>query len=78
MTHDTASTPRFTSLQEVEHAAVDHGATERPAAAPARRSGFAVWRWLPREVLRRGGTVTRDDERAYRDLQAAADRADWR
>ncbi|QAY60882.1 hypothetical protein ET475_13395 [Microbacterium protaetiae] len=37
-----------------------------------------VWRWSPREILHRGGTVTRDQERAYRDLQAAQDRSDWR
>jgi hypothetical protein len=31
---------------------------------------------VPRDILRRGGTATRDDERAYRDIQAVRDRGE--
>ncbi len=47
------------------------------AATPARAQAFPLWAWFPREILHRGGSVTRDDERAYRDLQAARDRSEW-
>lgn len=36
-----------------------------------------LWSRFPREIQHRGGSVTRDDERAYRDLQAARDRSEW-
>lgn len=38
----------------------------------------AVWRWFPRELEHRGRSVGREQERAYRDLQAAADVSRWR
>lgn len=52
---------------------MDHGYVEKPARA----SKFDLWKWFPREILNRGGRVTRDDERAYSDLQAARDRSEW-
>jgi len=52
---------------------IDHGYVEKPARAKE----FALWKWFPRAILQRGGSVTRDDERAYRDLQAAHDRNEW-
>ncbi|MCE4024554.1 hypothetical protein LXM50_01065 [Microbacterium sp. Au-Mic1] len=53
-------------------------ASPRPAteAAP-RRSRRTLPAWLPRAVLRRGATFTREDERALRDLRAAQDRSEW-
>jgi hypothetical protein len=68
MTQHTASTPRLPALQGIEHGWVE---------IPERPRRFALWKWLPREILHRGGTVTRDDERAYSDLQAASDRSEW-
>jgi hypothetical protein len=61
----------------------DRIAPARPAAqttseprAPRRR--FVLADWSPRAILARGGSVGRDDERAYRDLQAAHDiRGRW-
>lgn len=48
------------------------------AAPPRRRSLRTVLpAWLPRAVLHRGATPTRDDERALRDLRAVQDRSDW-
>lgn len=38
-------------------------------------SAFALWRWSPRGLAQRGRTASRDDERAYHDLQAVRDRA---
>jgi len=51
---------------------MDHGWVRKSPRA------FALWRWSPRELDRRGRRVGREDERAYRDLQAAADAASWR
>jgi hypothetical protein len=39
---------------------------------------FRTWFWSPRELDRRGRRVGREEQRAYRDLQAAASAADWR
>ena len=82
MTQHTASGAPFAPssqqvAQQVVLQGIDHGYVARPArhAGPGRRR-FALWTWSPREIVRRGGTVTRDDERAYRDLQAAHDRAE--
>lgn len=47
--------------------------------APSSRRGVRLTLpdWLPRTVLRRGATPTREDERALHDLRAAQDRSDW-
>lgn len=82
MTQHTAPWPVGASSPSSVRAlqGIDHGYVGRPArvrdgaASPARR--LALWKWSPREILHRGGTITRDDERAYRDLQAAFDRAE--
>ncbi len=49
----------------------------RPERERKRRT-FALWQWFPRELEHRGRTVGREQERAYRDLQAAADVSRWR
>lgn len=64
----TASEPRHVALQ-----GIDHGYVEKPAG----RKEFALWKWFPKAILQHGGSVTRDDERAYRDLQAVRDRNEW-
>ncbi len=40
---------------------------------PPRRRRFVLSDWLPAAVLARGGTVTRETERALADLRAAQD-----
>jgi hypothetical protein len=51
----------------------------RQVPSPARtHKPFLTWRWSPRELDRRGRRIGREEERAYRDLQAAASAADWR
>ncbi|MGN7859131.1 hypothetical protein ACTJI8_00975 [Microbacterium sp. 22303] len=42
-----------------------------------RRVRLALPAWLPRAVLRRGATPTREDARALHDLRAVQDRSDW-
>ena len=64
----TGSAPRRVALQ-----GINHGYLEKPARARE----FALWKWFPKAILQHGGSVTRDDERAYRDLQAARDRNEW-
>jgi len=44
---------------------------------PQRHPRRTMPTWLPRRVLQRGATPTREDERALRDLRAAQDRTDW-
>ncbi|GAA4341853.1 hypothetical protein [Microbacterium rhizosphaerae] len=49
------------------------------AGTPERtRTPLLSWRWSPRGLEHRGRRVGREEERAYRDLQAAAAVADWR
>ncbi|WP_460522850.1 hypothetical protein [Humibacter antri] len=73
MTQHTASVPSFgTSSRRPVLQGIDHGYVERPAHG----AGFALWKWFPWAILQRGGSVTRDDERAYRDLQAVSDHSD--
>lgn len=38
-----------------------------------RRRRFTLSDWLPAAIQARGGRVTRDDERAFRDLQGVLD-----
>lgn len=52
---------------------MDHGYVRKHRRALE----FTLWAWLPRAILGRGGAPNRDDERAYRDIQAACDRSDW-
>jgi hypothetical protein len=55
---------------------IEHGWVRRvPQADRPERSGrrFTLSDWLPTAILARGGRVSRDDERLYRDLQAARD-----
>lgn len=75
MTQHAASAPSFTTStsRRAVLQGIDHGYVEKPARAKE----FALWKWFPRAILQRGGSVTRDDERAYRDLQAAHDRNEW-
>ncbi|GAB3385868.1 hypothetical protein GCM10027568_03480 [Humibacter soli] len=69
MTQHSASTSGLPVLQGIEH-----GWVQKPER---RRRPFALWKWFPREILHRGGSVTRDHERAYRDLQAVRDHTEW-
>jgi len=41
------------------------------------RKPLLSWRWSPRGLEHRGRRVGREEERAYRDLQAAAAAVDW-
>ena len=75
MTETVASPASFRSPSRAH--AVRERAHRDLTAAPARAPRFTLWAWFPREILHRGGSVTRDDERAYRDLQAARDRSEW-
>jgi hypothetical protein len=50
----------------------------RTALAPAAKRRVKLWFWSPRGLQDRGLTASREQERAYRDLQAAASVADWR
>ncbi|MGN8025570.1 hypothetical protein [Microbacterium sp. 22242] len=75
MTEITASESSFRVRVSSSAAAPHVGRTGEPGPARVRR--FLLWAWFPREILHRGGTVTRDVERAYRDLQAAQDRSEW-
>jgi hypothetical protein len=58
---------------------MEHGwvarVTRSDHAAPSipRRRRFTLSEWLPSAIAARGGTVTRDSERAFGDLQAARD-----
>ena len=56
-------------------------ASQQSAAAitptPRRDPRLKMLTWLPRRVLQRGATPTRDDQRALQDLRAAQDRSDW-
>jgi hypothetical protein len=79
MTQNMASGHSFptSAASRVSLQGIEHGYVERPAARkPTRRKSLALWKWVPRDILRRGGTATRDDERAYRDIQAVRDRSE--
>ncbi len=75
MTEQTASGPGYGARARAVGAqqGIEHGFVARPRRA----FRFPLWRWSLREILHRGGSVTRDDERAYLDLQAARDRSEW-
>lgn len=75
MTETAVSEPSFRThpIRTATPVARSRARAEKPARAPK----FPLWAWFPREILHRGGSVTRDDERAYRDLQAARDRSEW-
>jgi hypothetical protein len=64
------------TVQEIHSPAVF---SRQPIArTPERtRKPLLSWRWSPRGLEHRGRRVSREDERAYRDLQAAAAAADW-
>jgi hypothetical protein len=64
----TARSKRSVALQGIEHGYV---------AKPSRKKRFVLWKWIPRAVLGRGAIATRDDERAYRDIQAVRDHDEW-
>ncbi|HWU46982.1 MAG TPA: hypothetical protein VN133_09535 [Humibacter sp.] len=58
---------------------IEHGWTRRVPRAERVHRGerrFAVSEWLPAAIQARGGTANRDNERLYRDLQAARDARD--
>ena len=71
MTQNMASGHSFTSQagRTVAFQGIEHGYV----AKPSRRKPFVLWKWIPRAVLGRGATATRDDERAYRAIQAVRD-----
>lgn len=54
---------------------IDHGWVARPARTnggrPAAKRRFVLSDWLPAAILARGGTVTRETDRALSDLRAA-------
>lgn len=54
---------------------MDHSWVARPArtngGAPAPRRRFRLSEWLPAAILARGGTVSRETDRALSDLRAA-------
>ncbi|GAA1447401.1 hypothetical protein GCM10009617_31160 [Leifsonia poae] len=45
----------------------------RSEQAEPRHRRFTLSDWLPAAIQARGGRVTRDDERAFRDLQGVLD-----
>jgi|GEM_PF-718286 len=58
---------------------IDHGWVARPARTSGASGGRAVERrrfrlsdWLPAAILARGGSVSRETDRALSDLRAAA------
>ena len=54
---------------------MDHGWVARPARVsggrPTERRRFLLSEWLPAAILARGGSVTRETDRALGDLRAA-------
>ncbi|MGH1549856.1 hypothetical protein ACRAWB_12050 [Leifsonia poae] len=54
---------------------MDHGWVARPARVnggePVARRRFRMSEWLPAAILARGGTVTRETDRALSDLRGA-------
>lgn len=54
---------------------MDHSWVARPARTsggqPVARQRFRLSEWLPAAILARGGTVTRESDRALSDLRAA-------
>ena len=61
-------------LQGMEHGWVAR-VTRSDVVTPSipRRRRFTLSEWMPSAILARGGTVTRESERALGDLQAARD-----
>ncbi|MEV8213801.1 hypothetical protein [Leifsonia sp. NPDC077715] len=54
---------------------IDHSWVARPArldgGEPVERRRFRLSEWLPAAILARGGSVTRETDRALSDLRAA-------
>lgn len=65
------------TVQEIHSPAVISREVEQERAERTQKP-LRVWRWSPRALEHRGRRVGREQERAYRDLQAAAAVADWR
>jgi hypothetical protein len=59
---------------------IEHSWVARPArtngGVPVARRRFVLSDWLPAAILARGGTVTRETERALTDLRAVQDARD--